>query len=530
MPRTQSKRLAIPGPASDGRPERPSSAKVLVVAWLLIGLLGSVWCFASPLMSAPDEPAHTVKAAAVARGQFTGGSTGVQGERLAVQVPGYIAKLESNLCFAHHPEVTANCALPIDAADRGTTTALTSAGNYNPVYYGIVGLASRGLSGETALYAMRLVSTWVCAFFLATIFWAASSLRRFVWPSLAAAVAITPAVLFLSASINPTALEISTAASVFMCLCSLLERSRALQDSHAKIWCLAVAGALLANTRPVSLLWLAVVVAAAVLAYNLQAFGRVFRYRPSWVPVAVLGLACVFALGWVVSSNSFDSLLAGAPVPSDVAAVTMADRTFIYVPEYVGVLGWLDTPPPPAVVYAWVLAMGVVLVVGMTARPLRARWSVALLTVVVLVAPVALQASSSEKVGWIWQGRYILAVLVVLLLACGVAGRFAPFRTSTRTLSIVRWTLVAGALAHIYLLLQGLRRYTVGITEGHVNWTEMFAPHWQPPFSWQGLTLAYIVVLGIAGYCLYRLLASPQGNGRGTVLKQGTHSPSMLGS
>ena len=89
---------------------------------------------------------------------------------------------------------------------------------------------------------------------------------------------------------------------------------------------------------------------------------------------------------------------------------------------------------------------------------------------------------------------------------------------------------MAGALAHVYLLLQGLRRYTVGIAEGHVNWTEMFAPHWQPPFSWQGLALAYIVVLGIAGYCLYRLLTSPQGTGRGTVLKQGTDSPSMLSS
>jgi hypothetical protein len=463
-------------------------------------------------MSAPDEPAHTVKAAAVARGQFSGSASGVQGERLTVLVPAYIAKLEGNLCFAHHPQVTADCSPAIDGDDRASTPAQTSAGNYNPVYYAVIGVASRGFSGETALYAMRLLNTWLCAFFLATVFWAAATLRRFVWPSISAAVAITPTVLFLSATINPTALEISTAASVFMCLCSLLERSRELENSHAMIWAIAVAGALLANTRPVSLLWLAVVVTAAVVAYNVDSFLRIIRFRLSWIPMSVLGVACVFALGWVVGSNSFESLLAGTPVPSDVAAVTMIDRTFVYVPEYVGVLGWLDTPPPPAVLYTWVLAMGVVLVVGMTARPVRARWSVALLVVVVLVAPVVLQASSSEKVGWIWQGRYILAVLVVLLLACGIAGRFAPFRSTERASSIIRWGCAIGVLAHTYLFLEGLRRYTVGSPEGHVNWSEMFHPNWQPPFSWQGLAVLYSIVLVMAGYCLYKLLTLSERN------------------
>ncbi len=513
MPRSPLNQVLPIGEPSGQRLDRPSPTRVLLIAWVLIGLLGSVWCFASPLMSVPDEPAHTVKAAAVARGQFSGNSTGVQGERLTVTVPGYIAKVDS-ICFAHRSEVTADCAAPIDSADRGPTAAQTSAGNYNPVYYAIVGVASRGLSGETALYGMRLISTWLSAFFLATVFSAAVTLRRFVMPSLAAAVAITPAVLFLSASINPNALEISAAASVFMCLCSLLERSRRLETAHAEMWYLAVAGALLANTRPVSLLWLAVVVIAAVLAYNLKAFVRLLRHRPAWAPMGLLVLGTAFALGWVLNANSLESLLPGTPIPSDVAAVTMADRTFHYVPEYVGILGWLDTPAPPAVVYTWVLAMGVVLMAGMTSRPIRGRWSVALLAVVVLFAPVALQAASSETVGWIWQGRYVLAVVAPLLLACGVAARFAPLRMTPRTTSIIRWSLIALALSHTYLLLEGLRRYTVGSAEGRVNWTEMFDPAWQPPFTWQGLTLAYVAILALSGFCLYRLVTLPRQTAR----------------
>ncbi|TLM85661.1 DUF2142 domain-containing protein [Pseudarthrobacter sp. NamE2] len=494
--------------------DRPSPGKVLLIAWVLIGLLGSVWCFASPLMSVPDEPAHAVKAAAVARGQLNGVSTGVQGERLTVTVPGYFANLESSICFAHRPDITADCAPSMDTTDRGPTPAQTSAGNYNPVYYGIVGIGSRGLSGEAALYAMRLLSTWLSAFFLATVFAGAVTLRRFVIPTLAAAVAITPAVLFLSAGINPNALEISAAASVFMSLCSILERSKELENARAEMWYLAAAGSLLANTRPVSLLWLAVVVTAAVLAYRPTAFVRLLRYRRAWPPMGVLVISSVFALAWVVTANSFDSLLAGAPIPSDVAAVTMADRTFVYVPEYVGVLGWLDTPPPPAVVYTWVLAMGAVLMAGLTSRPVRGRWSVAFLAVVVLGAPIALQASSSEQVGWIWQGRYILAVLAALLLACGVAARFAPLRMTPWTISIIRWSLTALALAHTYIFLEGLRRYTVGAGQGRVNWTEMFDPTWQPPFTWQGLALAYVALLTLAAFGVYRLVTLPQQEAR----------------
>ncbi len=459
-------------------------------------------------MSVPDEPAHTIKAAAVARGQFLGNTTGTQGERLTVTVPGYIAALGDGVCFAARNAVTADCAPTIDATDRGPKEAATSAGNYNPFYYAVVGLGSRGLSGETALYAMRLISTWLSAFFLATVFAAAVSLRRHVLPLLAAAVVLTPAVLFLSAGINPNSLEIATAASLFMCLCSVLERSRRLETVRPQVWAVSVAGVFLANTRPVSLLWLAVTVAAAVLAYRWSALVRVLRYRANLLPIGVLALGCVFALFWLVTANSFESLLPGEPIPRGVAAVTMLDRTFEYVQEYVGIQGWLDTPPPVAVTYTWVTAAAVILLAGATARPVRGRWSVALLAAVLFLAPIALQAASSETVGWIWQGRYILAVLVVLLLACGIAARFVPFRWTQRTKSRLIWSLAAGVAAHVYFLLEGLRRYTVGLDGNRVNWTEMFTPQWQPPMTWQFLTLVYLAGLAVAAWCLYLLISN----------------------
>ena len=491
---------------------RASPLRVLFIAWLLLGAAGTLWCFASPLMSVPDEPAHAIKAAAVARGQFGGSSTGIQGEPLTVNVPGYIAHLGEYSCFAQHSNVTPACATPINATDRGWIPARTSAGNYNPVYYVIVGMGSRGLSGEAAVYAMRLISTWMAAFFLAGIFCAASSLRRFHMPVIASAIALTPAVLFLSGSVNPNALEIAATGAVFMSLCAIFEQSAiAARISRLILVVVALSGALLANTRPLSLLWLAIAATAAVLCYGVPTMLRTLTKRGFQIALLIVGLSSLFALWWVVSVKSFESLLTGSePIPADVAAVSMLDRTFGFIAEYVGVLGWLDTYPPAAVIFTWVLGMGFLLVLGLTARPIRNRWPLAMLSVIVLSVPVALQASASESLGWIWQGRYNLPALVTLLLVCGIAARFLPFRITPWKSSILRWTIVLAVLAHVYLMLEGMRRYTVGIHGDHVNWTEMFEPEWQPPFSWQGLTIAYVVVLAVAGVCLYRMLTARQ--------------------
>lgn len=493
-------------PVRRERRNHPRQLPVFVAAFVILGLLTTIWCLASPIMSLPDEPAHTIKAAAVARGQFSGESTGVQGEQLKVQVPRYIADIRAQQCYAFKVYETPACAPKMDPADRSLTTGETSAGNYNPVYYVLVGLPSRFMSGEAAIYTMRIISGLLNAAILASVFAAASALRRSRLPLIAAAVVVTPGVLFLSGGINPNALEITTAAAVFMHLCVVLENADRLRAVRWNIVAVAVSGSLLANTRPMSLLWLAVAAAAATAAFGFSRLFRVMRDKFVWLAAGVTGVSCAFALYWLVAAKSFDSLLASpTDIAPDQAFATMLDRTFNYVIEYVGVLGWLDTPAPAAVQMTWVLAFGMLLLIGLTSRPVRGRWGLAILVPLVLVLPAALQASMIQSLGWIWQGRYLMALVVVLLLAAGVAARFVPFRVTPWKKSAVRWSLVLVGLAHVYMMLFGFRRYTVGIVE-RTNWTEMFDPKWQPPLTWQGLTILYMVVLAAGGYLLYRAL------------------------
>lgn len=481
----------------------PRQLPVFLAAFVILGLLTTVWCLASPIMSLPDEPAHTIKAAAVARGQFSGESAGVQGEQLKVQVPAYIANIRSQQCYAFKVFETPACAPKMDPADRALVTGQTSAGNYNPVYYVLVGLPSRIMSGEAAIYTMRIISGLLNAAILASVFAAASALRRSRLPLIAAAVVVTPGVLFLSGGINPNALEITSAAAVFMHLCVVLENADRLRAVRWNIVAFAVSASLLANTRPLSLLWLAVAVAAATTAFGVRRLLRIMKDKFVWLAAGVTGVSCVFALYWLLTAKSFDSLLASpTDIAPDQAFATMMDRTFNYVIEYVGVLGWLDTPAPAAVQMTWVLAFGLLLLIGLTSRPVRGRWGLAILVPLVLVLPALLQASTIQSLGWIWQGRYLMALVVVMLLAAGVAARFIPFRITPWKKSLTRWSLVLVGLAHVYMMLFGFRRYTVGIVE-RTNWTEMFDPKWQPPLTWQGLTLIYITVLAVGGYLLY---------------------------
>ena len=156
--------------------------------------------------------------------------------------------------------VTADCSPGLNAAERQPTTTGTSAGNYNPLYYLAVGLPSRVLSGEPAIYAMRIVSGLLCSLFLAATLFATTQFANRRWPVVAAGVAVTPMVLYLAGAINPNALEIVTTSAVFVNLCLVLENVRDLSRFRFNIVVVGVSAAVLANTRALSLLWLALAV------------------------------------------------------------------------------------------------------------------------------------------------------------------------------------------------------------------------------------------------------------------------------
>jgi len=122
-------------------------------SFLVLFVMGALWSLASPIFSVADEPAHVVRAAAVARGQLGGrdSTAFVDGQvRTEVRVPLVYATATSlPACYIGRTDVSAGCAPPF-AGPKETGPVLTQVGRYPPTYYALVGLPGRWLPSSPA--------------------------------------------------------------------------------------------------------------------------------------------------------------------------------------------------------------------------------------------------------------------------------------------------------------------------------------------------------------------------------------------
>lgn len=461
--------------------------------------LSTAWIAATPLMGVPDEPAHVIKAAAVVRGELTGRPMPGGGAFQLVTVPAGIAHFDEYGCFAQHKETTPACVAPFSGDKDRLVDARTSASNYNPVYYAIVGLPSLAVTGTASVYGMRIVNAVLSCLFLAFAFSALVRLERRKWAVAGLSLAMTPMVLFLNGAVNPNSLEYAAAAALLANLVRLLEYSNDRRVYPASAILVTVSASFLANTKGLSLLWLALMVTAACILGGWTRVKEVARSPWVWAGSAVIAASCAFALYWLVSHDSLGSNpFEGAGLPPLAGAEIMADRTFDYATGYVGQFGWLETPAPLAVHILW-LALSAALVMGalLFARG-RARVTTGFLLGALLLLPPLLQAQAVSTIGIVWQGRYILAVFVPLLIVAGIAlDRAEPQPFSAKTAKVLGTIAALLAIAHFWTFASTLRRYVTGWSIDQ-RWLDMFLnPAWQPPGGALICLLVYAILLGL---------------------------------
>ncbi len=188
----------------------------------------------------------------------------------------------------------------------------------------------------------------------------------------------------------------------------------------------------------------------------------------------------------------------------------MLDRTYDFFPQYIGTMGWLDTPAPELVTLVWGGFMVAGLIVPFCVRPLR-NWTGYWVALAMLyLVPALLQTALWRGMGFIWQGRYTLPLVVVLFISVGLGLRKLRFPSNPAAVHISRvlfWLIV---FCHTLTFVYVLRRYVVGISE-IANWQTLFSsPDWQPPLGWLPLTAAYLLVTGLAVLLLFRYLYGAQ--------------------
>ena len=484
----------------------PSGRSRTVLGWLALGValaaLQSIWSLSLPLMASPDEPSHVVRAAAVARGQWSGtpGTARTDpsqpGPSATVELPSdYLALSKLSDCFAHLPDQPASCQSAVPAPDGTTVAVGTFAGEYPPLYYLLVGWPSRFLSATASTYAMRLVSGLLTA---ALLVWGLFRLRTVTRPAVwtwAAVAALTPMTLFVGGMVNPQSLEISSAFA-FWAACLALVRAPG-APSRAAVTQAAVAGALLVNTRTSGPVWaLTIAVVALVLAPK----GRLrllWDARPvRWAVVAAVAAGLV-AGAWVATHGAIvtsGTRFAEYASPLRAAWFELA-QTSEHLLQMIGNYGWLDAPSPTLTVFVWTVLVGTLLVLAVAAGSERRVRTGLLLSILAVVAvPVALQMPTAVDTGLIWQGRYTLPAAVGVPMVAAVALTSVAGTLDEIVRRIVRWlALPAVAVGHVAAFWWAMRRYAVGIDGRFVTRT----PDWSSPLGYLTAVAVYAIPVAV---------------------------------
>jgi len=541
-PEPQETQLALTGrPRPEPRPySHPHPFRMWVTSFAVIWLAMAAWSFASPLGSAPDEPAHLIRAASVVRGQLLGEpvphpSPMTRGT-VTVEVPQIFARLANDVgCFQFKPQVPASCQGSL-AGSRSDVGVYTYVGRYPPLYYGLVGLPTLVLVSPGGMYGARLVSAALSAAMLAL---SLLSLRRCRGaPLLGAglALAVTPMALYLGGVVNPSGLEISSAISAWMAAMALVaevtgERQVSggrgngsepgeeipagqLLDSavasnsaagppnaisSSNVAALGISAIVLILCRGLSPVWAAFIGLALVVL-----LGR--KWRDLLRQHAVKGWlgGCVAAL---VAAGVWDLIAdpfltePGAPVPPGTSTSQLfmlaLERLDLIVTSTIGQFGWLDTPSPYAVVLAWVAALGAVFFLAVCVARRREVLVAVAAVLAWVVVPLAIILSQGRSEGILGQGRDFMALGVgIPLIASSIAGqRLGGRAASLRLGALIVIVLGVCQLADFY---GALRRNTVG-TAGPINAFSSARNSWHPAIP--AVALFIVFVLAVAALC-----------------------------
>lgn len=501
---------------------RRAAALVAVV----VAVLGTAlaWSFGSPVGASPDEPTHVVHSWGVVTGQ-----TLPQNERVVVDAngvhltlvdtPAALQEYHDISCYLLNTAMTPSCGefVVADGGER-TTTLPSYMTRYPPLYYAGAGLVLRaglavGLTGHEAMLAARVASAAVG---MAAVLGAAWVLRRrFAGPGPAVALVagLTPVTLSLFGAVNPNGLEIGAAV-----LCAALvvavreDRARTGEVGRALLAGLVLATAVLVWTRPLSLVWAALLLAVLLLPGGLTPDllrGPLRRRAPTIAAavgvVAVLAAAAVWTV-WATETRTIgdeDDETEWTDVPFDVRLVLVVLKFGSLINQMVGFVG-SDTSLPQLIVLGWLLTTAVAVVALATGSrgPSTRVVHVGLFG----VGAVAAVAGYSLLTAFGWQGRYWLpaaaAALVLLVpsLEGRALGRVRAGRVGAGAVAVLLTLQVVAFVWHLW-------RYVYGVESQYRRFDSVPAPDpvvgWLPPAPQPvlmllllagGAALAYLVL------------------------------------
>jgi hypothetical protein len=481
-------------------------------AWLFFTVVGCLWALATPVLGVPDEPAHTVYAAAAVRGEVW---EETEGPITRVTVPaGWAIVDHVPACYAFQPNVPAGCS-PALTGKPGFAEVATSAGRYPPAYYFYSGLPTLVTDGAQAVYLMRGLTAALVGALLASGLCSLLTLSRRLLPVLGLALATTPMLFFFAGAVNPQAPEIAAAICLWASGAVLLRRlawnaDEDLSWSNPHMRRVIAATAVLTVIRPMSLLWLALIVVILLVVFSpATVLPRLVRSPAILTALPLLVVTAGSTLAWIVLRDALtqQDVTAFADLPPEEAVTRSVAKLNDEFTQMIGHFGWLDSPAPGWAYVVYPLALGALAALALPRLGRVQRLAVAAIAVVVLVLPVLLELTSYRESAFPWQGRYTLPLAVGVPLLLGVLPGSRRLGGPSRTdepipLGNAAAVLAAVGSVHVVSFVGALNRNVNGI-DGFWGISE---PGWAPPLPAWLLIMSFTAVAAAGGWCAWRLV------------------------
>jgi hypothetical protein len=473
---------AEPGQAVTG-PSRRVLRFTFLGALVAFFLMTVGWAIGLPVNGTYDENQHLLRAYAAASGQLYATPVLTDG------YDGAVFDIPRSLLPAH-PSCTwkdlapASCQAPT-SHDSATQRTATTAGRYNPLYYLPVGLPMVISPNYAGIIGGRLVSGLMSALLLAAAVVTAVRLRSRLLVGAVVLVA-TPMALDLAGSINPNGLEISSGVLLWTALLGLGRAPDGVLDSRATRRLLvlaAVSAGLLLSIRTLGPLFVALIVAGALLLARRGRIRQVLRRRDfRWLLVGV-GAVAVYAAAWTL----FSGILSTDVTPGHANTMGLGSavryivgtRLTFWINQLVGQFSYGETTVPSWFVISWYVLVGA-LVVPVAAMA-RRRQALVLIGIAAgsLLILTAFELKYLHTLGWSQHSRYVMPFGVGLLLAAATLNRFERALTAVPAARLVRLFAVATAPLQLYALAKVMNRFEAGPSGGF----SPFAHGWRPPLG-----------------------------------------------
>jgi len=423
-----------------------------------LAAMALMWVLLVPPQAGPDEPDHLVRAAGLARGEITGTDPPHAWAITGYELPAWVDKPRPN-CYKFVPAEPASCSTSRPLPD-GEAILGTRAGGYQ-IWGHLPPAAGTFAPKEVSITVSRILDAVIPVGAVALA--AAVAARRGWLATSATLFAVTPMAWFIFAVVNPSGLVI---AGGLLMWTALVSAGRA--PPRLLAWMLAAGWAMMTLPRRDGLVWAMFGISLGLLVLN-RGFLDTWRSLRLGPQILLAG-STLATLAWAATSDSNDSraLLLAPAIPVCAAlgrrawyspwmdsttrkiafsgatvfvgalgtlfVMSLRDsgfdrgalrnailRTGEDLLEAVGHLGWLDTPLPSTLVYAWMITLGVLASAAFVQDATRLLVGSAAVLLVAIITSWTLTMLQDQPLSTYWQGRYYLPLLVGIPVLLGTA-------------------------------------------------------------------------------------------------------------